>query len=52
RLAIMAATGAGAEVATLPAIQQTIDPNAGLLAAFDQGHARYVAARDAIKGLT
>jgi xylulokinase len=52
RLAIMAATGAGAEVATLPAIQRTIDPNTGLLAAFDHGHARYAAARDAMKGLT
>ncbi|WP_284165264.1 xylulokinase [Frigidibacter sp. SD6-1] len=52
RLAIMAATGAGAEIATLPAIDRTIDPDPRLSAAFDEGHARYRAARDAIRGLT
>jgi xylulokinase len=52
RLAIMAATGAGAEIATPPAIQRTIDPDPGLIAAFDDGHARYRAAQSAIKGLT
>ncbi|MCY1126423.1 xylulokinase [Frigidibacter sp. RF13] len=52
RLAIMAATGAGAEIATLPAIDRTIDPDSQLSAAFDAGHACYRAARDAIRGLT
>ena len=52
RLAIMAATGAGAEIATLPATDHTIDPDPALLSAFDEGHARYRAAQSAIKGLT
>ena len=52
RLALMAATGAGAEVATLPAIDRTIEPDTTLADSFDAGHARHVAARNAIKGLT
>ncbi len=52
RLAIMAATGAGAEIATLPPIARQIDPDPALSAAFDQGHARYVAARRALQSLT
>jgi xylulokinase len=52
RLAIMAATGAGAEIATRPPIARSIDPDRTLTAAFDAGHARYRAARTAIKGLT
>ncbi|PPB82667.1 xylulokinase [Albidovulum inexpectatum] len=52
RLAIMAATGAGAEIATPPRIARVIEPNSSLSAAFDEGHARYRAARDAIRGLT
>ena len=52
RLAIMAATGAGAEIAALPAIDRTIEPEPSLTAAFDEGHARYRAARDSIRGLT
>ena len=52
RLAIMAATGAGAEIATLPAIDRTIDPDPALAAAFDEGHARYRAARESLRGLT
>lgn len=52
RLAIMAATGAGAEIATLPATDHTIDPDQALLSAFDEGHARYRAAQSAIRGLT
>lgn len=52
RLAIMAATGAGAEIASLPVIQRTIEPDRRLVAAFDEGHARYRAAQTAIKGLT
>ena len=52
RLAIMAATGAGAEIATLPKIARQIDPDPALTDAFDAGHARYRAAQSAIKGLT
>ncbi|MDZ4094122.1 MAG: xylulokinase [Paracoccaceae bacterium] len=51
RLALMAATGAGAEVATLPPIARQIDPDRALGAAFDAGHARYRAAQTALKGL-
>lgn len=51
RLAIMAATGAGAEIATLPPMARQIDPVPALTAAFDAGHARYVAAQSAIKAL-
>ncbi len=52
RLAIMAATGAGAEIATLPKIARVIDPDPALIDAFDAGHARYRAAQTAIRGLT
>jgi xylulokinase len=51
RLAIMAATGAGAEIATLPLIARQIDPIPSLTSAFDAGHARYSAAQSAIKAL-
>ena len=51
RLGLMAATGAGAEIATLPVIARQIDPNPSLLAAFDAGHARFRAAQSAIKDL-
>ena len=51
RLGMMAATGAGAEIATLPAIARQIDPEPSLLAAFDAGHARFRAAQTAIKDL-
>ncbi|MBC7676048.1 MAG: xylulokinase, partial [Rhodoferax sp.] len=51
RLGLMAATGAGAEIATLPGIARQIDPNPALLAAFDAGHARFRAAQSAIKDL-
>ncbi|WP_373353394.1 xylulokinase [Pseudoroseicyclus sp. CXY001] len=50
RLGLMAATGAGAEVATPPAIARTIDPEAGLTRAFEDSHARYRAAYGAIRG--
>jgi xylulokinase len=40
RLGLMAATGAGAEIATLPPIARTIDPDPALTDAFDAGHAR------------
>ncbi|MFC7705888.1 xylulokinase [Plastorhodobacter daqingensis] len=52
RLALMAATGAGAEIATPPEAARTILPDAGLTAAFDAAHSRYRAAQSAIKGLT
>ncbi len=52
RLGMMAATGAGAEIATAPAIARVIDPEPSLSAAFDAGHARYRAAQSAIGGLT
>ncbi|KFE33924.1 xylulokinase [Thioclava atlantica] len=52
RLGMMAATGAGAEIATQPEISAVIDPVAALSDAFDEGHARYRAAAAAIKGLT
>ncbi|MGB5558374.1 MAG: xylulokinase [Paracoccaceae bacterium] len=52
RLGLMAATGAGAEIATTPQIDRVIAPVAALTQAFDEGHARYRAAAAAIKGLT
>jgi xylulokinase len=52
RLALMAATGAGAEIATLPPIARTIAPDPRLTDAFDAGHARYRAAQTAIRGLS
>jgi xylulokinase len=51
RLGLMAATGAGAEIATLPKIARTIDPDPTLKDAFDAGHARFRAAQSAIKDL-
>ncbi|MBI1217000.1 MAG: xylulokinase [Rhodobacteraceae bacterium] len=52
RLAIMAATGAGAEIATAPAIARTVEPDNALAAAFDMAHARYRAAQVAVQSLT
>ena len=51
RLGLMAATGAGAEIATLPPIARTVDPDTRLTQAFDAGHARYRAAQTAIQKL-
>jgi len=51
RLGLMAATGAGAEIATLPKIARVIDPDPNLKDAFDAGHARFRAAQSAIKDL-
>ena len=53
RLAIMAATGAGAEIATRPPIARVIDPVAGLTEAFDAAHARFRIGQQAVlsKGL-
>ena len=52
RLGMMAAAGAGSEIATTPKTQVTFDPNTKLSAAFDDGFARFKAAQTAIKGLT
>ncbi len=52
RLALMAATGAGAEVASLPQIEREVLPDPALKDAFDAGHARYLAAQTAIGSLT
>ena len=52
RLGMMAATGSGAEIATMPPVARTIDPDPALTAAFDAGHARYRAARNAIQSLS
>ncbi|MDE3121145.1 MAG: xylulokinase, partial [Paracoccaceae bacterium] len=52
RLALMAATGAGAEIATAPAIARVIEPEPNLSAAFDAAHARYRTAQRAVSGLT
>jgi len=51
RLGMMAATGAGAELATPPEVARVIEPVAALVPAFAEGHARYRAARDAIRAL-
>lgn len=52
RLGMMAATGAGAEIATMPQIERDIAPDATLADAFTAGHARYRTAQSAIRGLT
>ncbi|NVK46439.1 MAG: xylulokinase [Rhodobacteraceae bacterium] len=52
RLGMMAATGGGAEIATAPRIQATIDPVSDLTAAYDDGFARFKTAQHALKRLT
>ena len=52
RLAIMAATGSGAEIATRPPIARTISPDPSLIDAFSTGHARFRAAQSAIRSFT
>lgn len=52
RLAIMAATGAGAEIASAPQIERTVEPEPALVAPFQEAHERYRAAYNALKGLT
>ncbi len=52
RLGMMAATGAGVEIATVPQIARRIDPDTSLTSAFVEAHARYRASYDALKGLT
>jgi xylulokinase len=50
RLGMMAATGAGAEIATAPQIARTIEPDIHLAPAFSEAHARYRDAYAALKG--
>ena len=52
RLGLMAATGAGADIATPPAISHGIDPDPALSPAFDAAHARYRAAAQSTGLLT
>jgi xylulokinase len=52
RLARMAATGAGAEIATRPAIARSIEPATGLQDSFDTAHARWRAGQSALRGCT
>ncbi|WP_108658643.1 xylulokinase [Acuticoccus kandeliae] len=52
RLAIMAATGEGAALATRPEIARTIEPNAALASGFADAHARYQAAYQALKDIS
>jgi len=52
RLGLMAATGAGPEIATAPQIARTIAPDPSLTSAFAEAHARYRASYGALKGLT
>ena len=41
-----------AEIATAPAIARTVEPDAGLAAAFDAAHARFRAAQGAVQRLS
>ena len=52
RLAMMAATGGGAELAPAPQISRKIEPDPRLTDAFAEAHVRYRAARDSIRELT
>ncbi|AXI47981.1 xylulokinase [Sulfitobacter sp. SK012] len=51
RLGMMAATGAGIEIATQPPLAQTVAPDAALSGAMQDGYARYRAAYAALKAL-
>ncbi|WP_210527694.1 xylulokinase [Rubellimicrobium arenae] len=50
RLGLMAATGAGAEIATAPDIARMVEPDPALTTAFAESHARYRDAYKALKG--
>jgi xylulokinase len=52
RLGMMAATGAGAEIATRPKIAKVIEPDTSQTSAFLDAHSRYRASYSALKGLT
>lgn len=49
RLGMMAATGAGAELATAPRIERVVEPDTRLIPAFAEAHLRYRAAYRAIR---
>ncbi|MFT6453104.1 MAG: xylulokinase [Halocynthiibacter sp.] len=51
RLAMMAATGAGVEIATMPPILKTIAPYPALEPAFTEAHSRYRAAYSVLKDI-
>jgi xylulokinase len=51
RLGMMAATGAGVEIATMPPIAKTVAPEKALKSAFADGHVRYRAAYATLKDL-
>ena len=51
RLGMMAATGAGPEIATAPPVARSHDPDTALAPAFAEAHQRYKAAYAAIKTL-
>ena len=51
RLGMMASTGAGAEVATQPALARSVDPEPTLQDAMQEGHARYRQAYKMIRAL-
>ncbi|MFN4057625.1 MAG: xylulokinase [Roseinatronobacter sp.] len=50
RLGMMAATGAGAEIATCPIIARSIDPDPALTDAFDTAHTRWRTGQTALRG--
>jgi len=50
RLGLMAATGAGVEIATAPPIAKTVEPDLSLTPAFAEAHTRYRDAYAALKG--
>ncbi|MSU89491.1 xylulokinase [Rhodobacteraceae bacterium 2CG4] len=52
RLGLMAATGAGADIATPPQIARTIEPVQALAPAFAEAHERYRAAYTALRHLS
>jgi xylulokinase len=51
RLGMMAATGDGADIATRPAIGQTVEPDPRHANAFEAGYARYVRTRTELADL-
>lgn len=51
RLGMMAQTGAGVEIATMPSIAETIEPDLSLKSAFTDTHARYRAAYTVLKDI-
>ncbi|WP_116133746.1 xylulokinase [Tropicimonas sp. IMCC34043] len=52
RLGMMAATGAGAEIATLPRIETVVEPVPALTAGFAEAQARYRETYKALRGLS